>query len=101
METTTNDPAPPPSDRAAGTAATATAGGNGQAAAPPPVSVKPPAISTRNLTKRFGALTALENLSLELEAGDIFGFIGPNGAGNSTTMKILAGLMEPTSGSAA
>jgi ABC-2 type transport system ATP-binding protein len=56
------------------------------------------AISTTSLTKRYGPLTALDSLSLELETGDIFGFIGPNGAGKSTTMKILAGLLEPTSG---
>ena len=48
------------------------------------------------LTKRYGALTALDTLDLELESGDVFGFIGPNGAGKSTTMKILAGLLEPT-----
>lgn len=65
--------------------------------APPP---KPAALSTVNLTKRYGALTALDQLTLDLEAGDIFGFIGPNGAGKSTTMKILAGLLEPTAGSA-
>jgi ABC-2 type transport system ATP-binding protein len=56
------------------------------------------AISTTLLTKRYGPLTALDSLSLELESGDVFGFIGPNGAGKSTTMKILAGLLEPTSG---
>ncbi|MCU1464050.1 MAG: hypothetical protein JWO37_4125 [Acidimicrobiales bacterium] len=61
---------------------------------------KAPAISTSNLTKRYGALMALDALTLELECGDIFGFIGPNGAGKSTTMKILAGLLEPTSGKA-
>jgi len=61
---------------------------------------RPAAISTHNLTKRYGSLTALNQLSLNLEAGDVFGFIGPNGAGKSTTMKILAGLLEPTSGSA-
>jgi ABC-2 type transport system ATP-binding protein len=69
-------------------------------APPPPVRVKPPAISTRNLTKRYGGLTALDNLTLDLVSGDVFGFIGPNGAGKSTTMKILAGLLEPTSGEA-
>ncbi|HZN67337.1 MAG TPA: ABC transporter ATP-binding protein [Tepidisphaeraceae bacterium] len=69
-------------------------------APPPPVRANPPAILTRNLTKRYGPLTALDNLSLELEAGDVFGFIGPNGAGKSTTMKILAGLLDPTSGEA-
>src|SRR5690242_3967851 len=72
------------------------------AAAPVTVPVaavaKPPAISTVQLTKRYGTLTALDALTLELESGDIFGFIGPNGAGKSTTMKILAGLLEPTSG---
>jgi ABC-2 type transport system ATP-binding protein len=64
----------------------------------PPAVAKPPAISTIGLTKRYGALMALDDLSLDLEAGDCFGFIGPNGAGKSTTMKILAGLLEPTRG---
>jgi ABC-2 type transport system ATP-binding protein len=70
------------------------------AAFPIAAPAKPPAISTANLTKRYGALTALDSLTLELQSGDIFGFIGPNGAGKSTTMKILAGLLEPTSGAA-
>ena len=69
---------------------------------PPPLPVagpaKPQAIFTQGLTKRYGALTALDHLDLQLEAGDVFGFIGPNGAGKSTTMKILAGLLEPTHG---
>ena len=68
-----------------------------QAVAPP---AKVPAILTRQLTKRYGALTALDSLDLELMPGDVFGFIGPNGAGKSTTMKILAGLLSPTSGMA-
>lgn len=74
--------------------------------APPPLPLpitaplKPPAISTRRLTKTYGKLTALDALDLDLEAGDVFGFIGPNGAGKSTTMKILAGLLAPTSGEA-
>lgn len=70
-------------------------------AVPPAISAPPPAIDMRRLTKRYGALTALDDLTLQLEGGDIFGFIGPNGAGKSTTMKILAGLMKPTSGYAA
>jgi ABC-2 type transport system ATP-binding protein len=58
------------------------------------------AIITRGLTKKYGALTALDSLDLTLEKGDVFGFIGPNGAGKSTTMKILAGLLQPSSGTA-
>ncbi len=64
------------------------------------VQPREPALATRSLTMRYGQLTALDNLTLELDAGDIFGFIGPNGAGKSTTMKILAGLLKPTSGEA-
>lgn len=67
---------------------------------PLPGPAKPPAIVTINLTKRYGGLTALDQLNLRLEPGDVFGFIGPNGAGKSTTMKILAGLLNPTSGQA-
>ena len=67
---------------------------------PPYAGGKPPAILTENLTKRYGALMALDHLTLELQPGDCFGFIGPNGAGKSTTMKILAGLLEPTHGRA-
>lgn len=62
--------------------------------------MKTPAISTVRLTKHYGKLTALDSLDLELDPGDVFGFIGPNGAGKSTTMKILAGLLQPTSGKA-
>ncbi len=50
------------------------------------------------LTKRYGALTALDNLSLEIGPGEVFGFIGPNGAGKTTTMKLLACLMRPDAG---
>lgn len=53
-----------------------------------------------NLTKKYGRLTAVDNLSLEVEEGAIFGFVGPNGAGKTTTMKILATLLAPTSGRA-
>jgi len=59
-----------------------------------------PMIEIRNLTKRFGSLTAVDDLSLEIGEGELFGFIGPNGAGKSTTMKILACLMRPDSGEA-
>ena len=53
-----------------------------------------------NLTKRFGHLYAVDNLNLEISAGEIFGFLGPNGAGKTTTIRILAGLIRPTSGRA-
>ncbi len=62
--------------------------------------LKPAAIHTIDLTKQYGSLTALDHLTLRLEPGDVFGFIGPNGAGKSTTMKILAGLLQPTRGQA-
>ncbi|MBG80103.1 MAG: multidrug ABC transporter ATP-binding protein [Phycisphaerae bacterium] len=57
-------------------------------------------IETVNLTKKYGELTALDNLNLEIEEGDCFGFIGPNGAGKTTTIKILATLLKPTWGEA-
>lgn len=57
-------------------------------------------IEARNLTKRYGKLLALDDLTLDIGAGEVFGFIGPNGAGKSTTMRILACLMRPDSGSA-
>src|ERR1700736_1015493 len=55
-------------------------------------------ISCRNLTRRFGAFTAVDNLTLEVAAGAICAFLGPNGAGKSTTVKMLTGLLPPTSG---
>lgn len=57
-------------------------------------------IETVNLTKKYGELTALNNLNLVIEEGDCFGFIGPNGAGKTTTIKILATLLKPTWGEA-
>ncbi len=59
-----------------------------------------PMIETINLTKRYGQLTALNNLNLTIEEGECFGFIGPNGAGKTTTIKILATLLRPTWGEA-
>jgi ABC-2 type transport system ATP-binding protein len=57
-------------------------------------------ISVVQLTKRFGAQTAVDGLSFEIPAGQIVGFLGPNGAGKSTTLKMLTGMLEPSSGSA-
>ena len=59
-----------------------------------------PMIETVNLTRKYGDLTALDNLNLTIEEGTCFGFIGPNGAGKTTTIKILATLLKPTWGEA-
>lgn len=56
------------------------------------------AILTEKLTRRFGQLTAVDNVDLRVAAGQFFGFLGPNGAGKSTTIKMLTGLLAPTSG---
>src|ERR1700681_385714 len=58
------------------------------------------AISTENLTRRFGELVAVDNVDLQVAAGQFFGFLGPNGAGKSTTIKMLTGLLAPSSGRA-
>jgi ABC-2 type transport system ATP-binding protein len=60
----------------------------------------PAVIVTRDLVKRYGPVTALDGLSLEVQAGEIFGFLGPNGAGKTTTIRLLLGLLTPTSGRA-
>jgi ABC-2 type transport system ATP-binding protein len=57
-------------------------------------------IRTEDLTKQYGKLFAVKNLRLNLVSGDLFGFIGPNGSGKTTTMKILATLLQPTYGEA-
>jgi len=57
-------------------------------------------INVENLTKKFDGITAVDNISFEVEEGTIFGFLGPNGAGKTTTINILCTLLSPTSGSA-
>jgi ABC-2 type transport system ATP-binding protein len=57
-------------------------------------------IRTENLTKKYGGLVAVDNLNLDLPQGQFFAFLGPNGAGKTTTIKLLAGLLKPTSGCA-
>ena len=57
-----------------------------------------PAIATQNLTRRFGDLVAVQDVNLRVAPGQFFGFLGPNGAGKSTTIKMLTGLLAPTSG---
>lgn len=55
-------------------------------------------IEASNLTKTFGSFTAVDHITFEVEQGEIFGFLGANGAGKTTAMKMLCGLLEPTSG---
>ncbi len=55
-------------------------------------------LEIKNLVKRYGKFTAVNNLSLSINEGEIFGFVGPNGAGKTTTMKIVAGLLKTSSG---
>ena len=58
------------------------------------------AIQVENLTKMFGDFTAVNNISFEVGKGEVFGFLGANGAGKTTAMKMLIGILKPTSGSA-
>jgi ABC-2 type transport system ATP-binding protein len=78
---------------------------------PPPVATVPaipdatpapkePIVEARELTKRFGDLTAVDSINITVGKGEIFGFFGPNGAGKTTTMRMLCGLLAPTSGRA-
>ncbi len=59
-----------------------------------------PVLETNALTRRFGALTAVDTLTISVEAGEVFGLLGPNGAGKTTAIKMLTTLLDPTSGSA-
>ena len=59
-----------------------------------------PAILVQNLTRRFGSFTAVDRLSFDVQEGEVFGFLGANGAGKSTTIRMLCGLLRPTSGTA-
>jgi len=60
----------------------------------------PEKIALKGLTKKFGPLLAVDDISLSVSGGEVLGFLGPNGAGKSTTMRMLAGFIEPTSGTA-
>jgi ABC-2 type transport system ATP-binding protein len=58
----------------------------------------PPAVTLRELTRRFGDFTAVNRVTLDVARGEIFGFLGPNGAGKSTTIRMLCGILPPSSG---
>src|SRR5215216_7773620 len=58
----------------------------------------PPAVETSALVKQFGDFVAVDHIDLRVDRGSFFGFLGPNGAGKSTTIKMLTGLLAPTSG---
>ncbi len=58
-----------------------------------------PAIVARNLTKRFGDFTAVDGISFDIRKGEIFGFLGPNGSGKTTTIRMTLGLLQPSEGS--
>src|ERR1700730_5338855 len=60
-----------------------------------------PALETVGLSKSFGSTLALSDLTLELAQGDVLGYLGPNGAGKTTTIRLLLGLIRPSSGRAA
>src|SRR5579875_2819356 len=57
--------------------------------------VRPSVITTNGLTKKFGNMVAVDNLHLEIRRGDVFGFLGPNGSGKTTTIRMLLGLLNP------
>lgn len=59
-----------------------------------------PTVETKNLTKRFGKVTAIDGVNLTLNEGEVFGYIGPNGAGKTTTINVLLGILQATLGEA-
>jgi ABC-2 type transport system ATP-binding protein len=65
---------------------------------PPGGEARPKAVEVRDLCKQFGSFRAVDSISLTVNEGEIFGFLGSNGAGKSTTIRMLCGLLEPTSG---
>src|SRR5215831_17423667 len=64
------------------------------------MSANPAIIEIRNLTRRFGTLTAVDHLALVIPRGEIFGLVGPDGAGKTTTLRLLCGLLDPSDGEA-
>jgi ABC-2 type transport system ATP-binding protein len=58
------------------------------------------AIDVRGLTKRFGAVTVVSDVTFDVHTGEVFAFLGPNGSGKSTTIRMLCGILQPTAGEA-
>jgi ABC-2 type transport system ATP-binding protein len=58
----------------------------------------PPILSIQGITRTFGSITAVDHLSLDIEQGELFGLIGPDGAGKTTAMRLMLGILKPTSG---
>ena len=56
------------------------------------------AVKLTGVTKRYGDITAIDHLNLEVKCGEVFGLLGPNGSGKSTTLKMILGLVKPDSG---
>lgn len=67
---------------------------------PPAEPGTPPVVQVRSIVRRFGRITAVDDVSFEIRPREIFGILGPNGSGKTTTIRILCGLLEPTSGTA-
>jgi ABC-type multidrug transport system ATPase subunit len=61
---------------------------------------QPPLVETSGLGKRYGSVTAVEDLNISIHRGEVYGFLGPNGAGKTTTLRMLLGLIKPSSGTA-
>ena len=57
-------------------------------------------LEIKNLTKKFGKFTALDDINLTINEGEVFGYIGPNGAGKTTTIRVLLGILQATGGAA-
>ncbi len=92
------------SSNAAGTPAGASAGAKGAVsaattgAATGGIATGEALVSVRNLTRRFGSFVAVNNVSFDIPRGQVFGFLGPNGCGKTTTIRMMTGLLQPTSG---
>jgi ABC-2 type transport system ATP-binding protein len=93
-EPTSPEVAPAPSALVAATKAVKQA----RKATAQPVAASGIALSVRNLTKRFGDVTAVDSVDLEIPAGTFYGFVGPNGAGKTTTLAMITGLLRPDAG---